>query len=458
MWRKYLPGAKAVLQEIFMNAEAGLQVRSGHCGDRPTPIEWSIEMNPPHTPPATPDRNNLSLLRRREILHVIALGSAAGLAACGGGGSHGGAVIGPGTGAGLGESPAAPPPAAPGAQSSATPATPAAAGGTSTSNDGGEIKASVIDLRLKVSNSPDVSLQVRDWQPSRNSGPVFVFLPGLGANARSFDGLAAGLSARSRVIAISRRGYGLSDKPLPEKTATQYYDVDTLVADLKAVLDALGVQRAVLGGHSIAGNELTRFAGLYPERTQGLIYLDTTFDYTATPDSFGEEPPKNLLLEEPKPTQEDARSLQAAIAFARRISKNWGPVQEANLRDSLEILADGSVSPGTPSEVNDAMETAAHSYSPDYESVRAPSLVVTALPSQPRDMFPWLELPLDAKTQESAADYISIFRRGRISDSNRLAASLRTTNRLTLDNASHGDFIMEREAEVLRAIQFMTWA
>jgi pimeloyl-ACP methyl ester carboxylesterase len=385
----------------------------------------------------------------------MALTGAAGLAACGGGG-RGGVDIGPGISTDA--SPAPLPAAGPSANPDAPPNTDPGVGDESPRNDSGEGQVSVIDRRIKVSNSPEVSLQVRDWQPPRSTGPVFVFLPGLGGNARSFDGLAPALAARSRVIAISRRGYGLSDKPLPEKTATQYYEVDMLVADLKAVLDALGVQRAVLGGHSIAGNELTRFAGLYPGRTQGLVYLDTAFDYTVNPDGASEDIPKNPLLEEPRPGPEDGRSLQAAIAFFRRNSKNWGLAQEANLRDSLDFHADGSVSLNTPSEVNDAMETAAHSYSPDYKAVRAPSLVMTALPAEPRDLFPWLELPLDAKTQKDVADYVRILRRAFIGNSDQLVAALKTTNRLTLDNASHGDFFMEREADVLRAIQFMTWA
>jgi pimeloyl-ACP methyl ester carboxylesterase len=330
--------------------------------------------------------------------------------------------------------------------------------GAGSPGSGGGGTVYVTDHRVKVSSSPDVSLQVRDWQRPGNSGPTIVLLAGLGGNARRFDSLAPALAAKSRVIAISRRGYGLSDKPLPVKTATQFYEVDTLVSDLKAVFDELGLLRMVLGGHSIAGNELTRFAGLYPERTQGLIYLDTTFDYTVGADSGGEDVPTNPRLNEPKPKPEDGRSLQAAIAFFRRTSKNWGPAHAANLRESLDIHADGSVSLNTPSEVNDAMEAAAQSFSPDYKAVRAPSLVMTALPADTRDMFPWLEMPLDAKTQKDAADCVRVIRRAAIANSNQLVAALNTPNRLTLDNTSHGDFFMEREADVLRAIQFMTWA
>jgi len=357
--------------------------------------------------------------RRRHVLHALAaLPPALALAACGGGGGARG-----GTGAGT----------APGA-------------------------VSVADRRIKVSTAPDVSLQVRDWQKPGATGPAIVLLAGLGANARCFDSLAPALAADSRVVAISRRGYGLSDKPRPVRSATQYYEVDTLASDLKAVLDELGLLRVVLGGHSVAGNELTRFAGRFPERVQGLVYLDTSFDYTVDGDSGGEELPDNRALDDPRPTPEDAKSLQAAIAFTRRTVKNWWPPLEANLRDSLDVQPDGSVRPNTPEDVEAAMDTAAHHFSPDYAAVRAPSLVITALPADHRDLLPWLDLPLDARTAKDAADCLRILRRARIADANRLAAALKTPHHLTLDNCSHGDFFIEREADVLRAIRFMTWA
>ncbi|WP_205736741.1 alpha/beta fold hydrolase, partial [Acidovorax cavernicola] len=320
------------------------------------------------------------------------------------------------------------------------------------------------DRRVKVSNTPEVSLQVRDWQRPGGadaSAPVIVLLAGLGGNARCFDSLAPALvaaGAASRVVAVSRRGYGLSDKPLPVKSATQYYEVDTLVDDLAALCDALGLTRVVLGGHSIAGNELTRFAGRFPDYVRGLVYLDATFDYTRQAETGGEDPPDNRRLDEPAPTPDDGRSMKAAIAYLRRKSKNWWPALEANLRDALDELADGSVRPNTPDAVETAMDTAAHRFSPDYRPVRAPALVVTALPLDQRDLFPWLERPLDAQTDKDAADFLRIFRHVRRADADRLATALQTPHRLTLDHCNHTDFFMEREVEVVRAIQSMRWA
>lgn len=359
--------------------------------------------------------------RRRQLLRAVAAcPPLLALAACGGGGGHGSSpVIGP-----------------------------------------GPAGASVDERHIRVSNAPEVSLQVRDWhRPGAPAGSAIVLLAGLGANARCFDSLAPALAVDfARVVAITRRGYGRSGKPLPARSATQYYEVDTLVSDLRAVLDELGLSRVVLCGHSIAGNELTRFAGCFPERTRGLVYLDTTFDYTVGGESLGETVPQTRALDAPLPTPEDGRSMQAAIAFARRLFKVWSPAQEANLRENLDVQPDGSVHVNTPEDANTAMETAAHGFSPDYAAVRAPSLVVTALPASDRDLFPWIDQPLDAQAAQDAADYLRILRRARIIDGDRLAAALKTRHRLMLDNSCHGDFFVEHEAEVLRAIRFMAWA
>ncbi|MDQ4624358.1 alpha/beta hydrolase [Janthinobacterium lividum] len=314
--------------------------------------------------------------------------------------------------------------------------------------------AAVIDRQIGV--APGVSLYVRDWPaaPGVASGNVIVLLAGLGANAHAFDSLAPALARRHRVLAVTRRGYGASSKPLPGSDANDMtYAPATLVADLLAVLDALKVQRIILAGHSIAGNELTLFAGRHPQRVRGLVYLDTTFDYLA---SGGYEEPQPTPFDEPQPGPADLASLDASIAYARRINKQWWPALEANWRDALEVLPGCAVQANTPPAVARAMDMAAHNFSPDYRRVRAPALVVTVDPGTLRNLFPWL-LQADPATRADAQALLDFIRPLRLADGDRLAAALPGSSHLVIRNGFHSDFFIEYESTVVGAIEAMRW-
>ncbi|HKP60310.1 MAG TPA: alpha/beta fold hydrolase [Polyangiales bacterium] len=84
------------------------------------------------------------------------------------------------------------------------------------------------------------------------------------APGREFFGA---LAARTRLIMFDKRGCGLSDR-VPNQT------LDERVDDMRAVLDAVGSERAVLFGD--AGNTCIRFATRYPERTRALIFYGTS--------------------------------------------------------------------------------------------------------------------------------------------------------------------------------------
>jgi pimeloyl-ACP methyl ester carboxylesterase len=99
--------------------------------------------------------------------------------------------------------------------------------------------------------------------------PTLVLMPGLTANARSFNGLIrAGLSPRFRVLALDLRGRGLSEKP-----ASGYRMVDH-ANDVLGLLDTLGLKQVVLGGHSFGGLLSFYMASRYPEYISKLIILD----------------------------------------------------------------------------------------------------------------------------------------------------------------------------------------
>lgn len=102
-----------------------------------------------------------------------------------------------------------------------------------------------------------LSLHYVDWG---GKGQTLLFLTGAGGSARAFDSLAPNFADRFRVIGLTRRGQGQSEAP------ASGYDTDTLVEDIKGFLDVLKLSRVALAGVSMAGNEMTRFAGTYPER------------------------------------------------------------------------------------------------------------------------------------------------------------------------------------------------
>lgn len=71
----------------------------------------------------------------------------------------------------------------------------------------------------------------------------------------------------SRLILFDKRGTGMSD-PVPlDKMPTLEERMD----DVRAVMDAVGSERATLFGHSEGGNMSILFAATYPKRTEGLI-------------------------------------------------------------------------------------------------------------------------------------------------------------------------------------------
>ncbi len=106
-----------------------------------------------------------------------------------------------------------------------------------------------------ISVAPGVRLEVLDWG---GSGPPLVFLSGLQDVAHGFDDFAPEFTNDHHVLAITRRGYGASSQP------ASGYDLAGRVADLRAVLDSLGLQRVALVGHSIAGDELTPLPARIP--------------------------------------------------------------------------------------------------------------------------------------------------------------------------------------------------
>jgi len=116
-------------------------------------------------------------------------------------------------------------------------------------------------------------LEVLDWG---GSGRPLVLLAGLGSTAHVFDAFAPKLTDRYHVFGITRRGFGNSSSPVPNG---ENYSSDRLADDVLAVTDAFKLEKPILAGHSLAGEELSSIATRHPDKTAGVIYLDAGFPY-----------------------------------------------------------------------------------------------------------------------------------------------------------------------------------
>ena len=80
------------------------------------------------------------------------------------------------------------------------------------------------------------------------------------------------LAKLGRTVAVDQRGHGgTTNTGNPAD-----YSFEGLVADLRAVLDALGIERCDLLGHSMGGAVALRFALAHPERLHSLVAMDTS--------------------------------------------------------------------------------------------------------------------------------------------------------------------------------------
>lgn len=121
-----------------------------------------------------------------------------------------------------------------------------------------------------VTVEPGVKLEVLDWG---GTGRPVVMLAGLGNTAHVFDQFATKLVPDHHVYGITRRGFGESS------VSKSGYSADRLGDDVLAVIDALKLDRPVLAGHSIAGEELSSVGTRHPDKIAGLVYLDAAYGY-----------------------------------------------------------------------------------------------------------------------------------------------------------------------------------
>ncbi|HVB62251.1 MAG TPA: alpha/beta hydrolase [Ktedonobacteraceae bacterium] len=167
-------------------------------------------------------------------------------------------------------------------------------------------------------------------------GPPVVCLHGTTVNAFSFQAVADGLATDHRVYAYDLRGRGDSAKP------TTGYSAPLHAADLAALLDAFGLARPVIIGHSLGAFVALYFAAHYPDRVSKLVLIDAG---APVPWSRPQDQPAWLTaafnrLGTPVPSFDEYIERLKAAPF---IGPYWNEYFALSYRHDLLVNADGSV-------------------------------------------------------------------------------------------------------------------
>lgn len=289
-----------------------------------------------------------------------------------------------------------------------------------------------------VEVAPGVSLEVIDHG---GRGDALIFLAGLGNTGHVFDDFAPAFTGAHHVYAITRRGYGDSSGP-----ATGY-DVPTRIADDLAVLDKLGLKRAILAGHSIAGDELTGLAGQHPERVAAVIYIDAAFDQPEGDKVRANLPPHPGMAEPPPSSRKTPAMLHAAFKEQTGLDVPMGEIYaQAN------FFADAR--PTTWKERPDAAAMIIKGVAPvDYSRIQCPALVLYNRPSGPEQSFgnAWAKMD-DATRAAWTNDGYPALEGWAVRERERVRANLRGAEIIEYPASNHYLFFDKRD-ELVRDIR-----
>jgi pimeloyl-ACP methyl ester carboxylesterase len=205
-----------------------------------------------------------------------------------------------------------------------------------------------------------VRLHYVDWG---GKGSAIILLTGLGDSARIFDDLAPRLARGHRVIAVTRRGYGLSDHSQSD------YSNAALVGDVLGLMDALAIPKASFVGHSIAGGELSTLGARHADRVERLVYLDSAYDRTRALELT------NNVPKTAGPTAADMASIGAMVRWREAVLGTNARAVRENIIDTMRDGRKGLAS-ATPPSVMLAVLGGDVAAKPDYSAIAAPSLAL----------------------------------------------------------------------------------
>ena len=174
-----------------------------------------------------------------------------------------------------------------------------------------------------------------------------------------------GLAAIGRVLMLDKRGTGLSDR------VREVPSLESTMDDIRAVMDAVGSERAVLWSGATSTGLAALFAATYPDRCAGLVLFDPRIRGIRSADY-----PWAPSQEEWRQTLAEVRAGWGERGYLERLATEWAPevAGDAAFRDWFVWHMRRSLSPGAAlTSFRAAMEL---DVSDVLAAIRVPTLVI----------------------------------------------------------------------------------
>ncbi len=180
-----------------------------------------------------------------------------------------------------------------------------------------------------------VELAADVWMAVATDARPFLLIHGLASNARTWDGVAAGLVANGHpTVTVDLRGHGRSSKP------DGPYDVPTVANDLAVLIERLGIDRPIVAGQSWGGNVVVELAARHPDAIRGIVCVDG--GWLEPSREFEDWDACRTALAPPRLV---GRRLEELEGYVRSAHRDW---PESGIRGTLanfEVRPDGTVAP-----------------------------------------------------------------------------------------------------------------
>lgn len=283
-----------------------------------------------------------------------------------------------------------------------------------------------------------VKLEVLDWG---GHGEPIILLAGHGDTGHIFDDFAPSLIDHFRVLAITRRGFGGSSQP------DHGYNLNRMVEDIAKVTKALKLGPVDLVGHSIAGDELTRFAISHPAQVRKLVYLEAAYDRVDA---------QRLESHFPKipPSPSSARESGSPEAIRALVESTEIAMPEAEIRATRVFGPDGQfVRAVTPDSIVHSVAVMVEH--PEYEKLKAPVLAIYAVYTSPEQLVP-RHKTADLPTRQAIDQIFDMWQPFAKAQRNLLRSSLPQAQIVEIAGGNHYIFISNHQTVTEAVERFLS--